>query len=67
MLKAADPELHRTAMLIADEAQQGGLGGRCYVDALTCQLAIQILRRHADATFPELPIGGRLSRAKSER
>ena len=37
------------------------MGGRCYVDALTCQLAIQILRRHADAHFPELPIGGRLS------
>jgi AraC family transcriptional regulator len=61
VLKAADPDLYRTAMLIADEAKQGGLGGRCYVDALTCQLAIQILRRHADATFPELPIGGRLS------
>ena len=61
VLKAADPDLHRTVMLIADEAKQGGLGGRCYVDALTCQLAIQILRRHADATFPELPIGGRLS------
>jgi AraC family transcriptional regulator len=31
------------------------------VVALRCQLAIQILRRHADATFPELPIGGRLT------
>jgi AraC family transcriptional regulator len=61
VLKADDPALHRTAMLIAEEARQGGLGGECYVDALTCQLAIQMLRRHADATFPELPIGGRLS------
>ena len=60
VLKAGDPDLHRTAMLIADEAKHGGLGGQCYVDALTCQLAIQMLRRHADATFSELPIGGRL-------
>ena len=26
VLKAADPDLHRTAMLIADEARQGGIG-----------------------------------------
>jgi AraC family transcriptional regulator len=61
VLKAADPALHHTAMLIADEAKHSGVGGRCYVDALTCQLAIQILRRHADATFPELATGGRLT------
>ena len=62
VLKASDPALYRTAMLIAAEARdRGGLGERSYVDALTCQLAIQLLRGHADTTFPELATRGGLS------
>ena len=61
VLKADDPALHRIALQVAAEANTGEVGGRLYVDALTCQLAIRILRGHADTTFPELPTTGRLS------
>ena len=61
VLKAEDPAIYRTAMMIAAEAAGGGLGGRLYVEALSCQLAIQILRRHADVHFPDLRTNGRLT------
>ncbi|MGH8933273.1 MAG: AraC family transcriptional regulator [Egibacteraceae bacterium] len=52
-VKANDPAIHRTAMLIANEAAQGGAGSRLLVDALTCQLSVYILRRHAHVLFRE--------------
>ena len=50
-IKADDPAIHRTAMLIAAEAAQGGDGGALLVESLTCQLSVHILRRHADVVF----------------
>jgi AraC family transcriptional regulator len=61
VLKADDPSIHRTAMMIAAEAASGGLGGQLYVDALSCQLAIQIMRRHADVSSPDLGTSGHLT------
>lgn len=52
-IKADDPEIHRTAMAIAHEAAQGGPGASLLVDALTCQLSVTILRRHANVLFRE--------------
>lgn len=54
-LRAADPDIHRTAMLIAAEAAAGAAGSRLMVDSLTQQLAVHILRRHADLVFREPP------------
>jgi len=51
VVKADDPAIHRTAMLIANEAAQGGAGSRLIVDSLACQLSVHILRRHAHVLF----------------
>jgi AraC family transcriptional regulator len=50
-IRADDPSIHRTAMLIAREASCGGAGSSLLVDALACQLAVHILRGHADVVF----------------
>lgn len=52
-VRADDPAIHRTAMLIAQEAAQGGAGSTLLVDALTCQLSVHVLRRHAHVLFRE--------------
>jgi AraC family transcriptional regulator len=52
-VKADDPAIHRTAMLIAREAAHGGAGSGLLVEALSCQLAVHILRRHAHVLFRE--------------
>lgn len=52
-VKANDPDIHRTAMLIADEAAHGGDGSRLLVDSLSCQLSVHILRKHAHVLFRE--------------
>lgn len=52
-IKADDPTIHRTAMLIAQEAAHGGVGSSLLVESLSCQLAVQILRRHAHVLFHE--------------
>lgn len=52
-LNAGDPLLYRTAMLLATEINEPDLGDRLLVDALTCQLAVYVLRRHANITFDE--------------
>jgi AraC family transcriptional regulator len=50
-VKADDPAIHRTAMLMAHEAAQGAAGSRLMVDSLSSQLAVHILRRHANVLF----------------
>ena len=52
-VKANDPLIHRTAMLIAAEARHDDAGSRLLVDSLSCQLAVYILRRHAHIVFRE--------------
>jgi AraC family transcriptional regulator len=61
IVKANDPAIHRTAMQIAQEAAQGTVGSRLMVDVLTSQLAVHILRRHADVRFREAGRDGCLS------
>lgn len=50
-IKADDPGIHRTAMAIAREAAEGGVGSELLVDSLTTQLSVAILRRHANILF----------------
>ncbi|MGK5112250.1 MULTISPECIES: helix-turn-helix domain-containing protein [unclassified Geodermatophilus] len=52
-VKAEDPAIYRTILQIAHEAAQGAAGSRLMVDSLSCQLAVQILRRHAHVLFRE--------------
>ena len=52
-VKANDPLIHRTAMLIAAEARHDDAGSRLLVDSLSCQLAVYILRMHAHIVFRE--------------
>jgi AraC family transcriptional regulator len=52
-VKAADPAIYRTVMQIAHEAAQGAAGSKLMVDALSCQLAVHILRKHAHVLFRE--------------
>lgn len=52
-VKADDPAIHRTAMAIAAEAAQGGVGSKLLIDSLSCQLCVHILRRHAHVLFRE--------------
>lgn len=63
-IKADDPAIHRTAMLIAQEAAQGAAGSRMMIDALSCQLSVLILRRHADVRFAECGVTARLTCAQ---
>jgi AraC family transcriptional regulator len=62
-VRADDPAIHRTAMLMAQEAAAGGAGSRLLVDALVCQLAVLLLRGHADVVLRE-PTDGGLSSAQ---
>ncbi|WP_239377248.1 helix-turn-helix domain-containing protein [Frankia sp. Cj5] len=62
VLKANDPAIHRTAMLIAAEAAAGGLGSRLLVESLSAQLIVHLIRRHADVTFRGLSADGGLTR-----
>ena len=57
-IRADAPAIHRTAMLIAREASCGGAGSSLLVDALACQLAVHILRGHADVVFRDRQDGG---------
>jgi len=62
-LRADDPQIHRIALMMAAEAAGDAYGSRLLVESLSCQLAVHLLRRHADITFREYHPGGALSPA----
>lgn len=64
VLKAEDPAVFRTAMLIASEAAHGGVGSRLVVDSLACELAVHILRRHAHIRFGKEAAAAGLSQSQ---
>jgi len=53
VLRTDDPALLRGIVALAEEAQANNLGGRLFVDSVTTQLCIQILRKYADVEFRE--------------
>jgi AraC family transcriptional regulator len=61
VVKADDPLIHHTAMLLAAEAAGGGAGSQLMVEALCSQLAVLILRRHADVRLQDTEGDGRLT------
>ena len=62
-VQADDPAIHRTALMLAQEAALGGPGCGQLVDALACQLAVLLVRGHADVVFDE-PAGAGLTSAQ---
>ncbi len=66
-VKADDPAIHRTVMQIAREAAEGAAGSKLMVDSLSCQLAVQLLRRHADVLFRESWCGDGLTPQQDRR
>ena len=62
-VQADDPAIHRTALMLAQEAELGGPGCGLLVDALACQLAVLLVRAHADVVFDE-PAGAGLTSAQ---
>lgn len=62
VLRADDAVLSNLAAALTSELQQGGLGGRIYVDALKTQACLHILRNYADVVFREPRAHGGLSR-----
>jgi len=43
-----DPEIERICLVLLGELRTGGPGGRLYVESLTHQLSVCLLRRHSD-------------------
>ena len=48
---ARDPQLHYIALSLLQELRSPGLGGRLYVESLTNQLAVHLLRYYSTARF----------------
>lgn len=67
VLRAGDSDLFRTTMQIAAEATGGGPGSRLLIDALTSELAVHILRRHAQMRFRKEVAAGALSAGQLAR
>lgn len=52
-IRTEDPAIHRTAALIGDETALGATGSRLMVEALSSQIAVLVLRRHARVRLRE--------------
>ena len=64
VLRADDPVLVGIAASLAREAQEAGLGGRLYVEALRNHACVHILRHYANVIFREPSRSGGLSQAQ---
>jgi AraC family transcriptional regulator len=64
VLRADDPVLVGIAASLAREAQEAGLGGRLYAEALRNHACVHILRRYANVIFREPNRSGGLSHAQ---
>lgn len=53
VVRIEDPSIHRTALLIGDETELGATGSRLMVEALSSQIAVHVLRRHARVRLRE--------------
>lgn len=65
-LAADDPVLSAAAVRLGEEVRVGGLGGRLYVDALRCQMAVHVLRTHATVRLQDPPRRAGLSPAQRQ-
>lgn len=66
-LKLRDPILENIVLSLEQEASNPGLGSNLYIEALTNQLCVHILRKHASVTFSPMQIKGGLSPLLAKR
>ncbi len=66
VLKAQDPAVYRTMMMLAQEASASRPGSKLVVDSLTLQLGVQLLRNHANIVFEETSHAGGLTAAQQQ-
>jgi len=67
LLRVQDPVVTCIADAITMEAQQRGLGGALYAEALAMQLTIHLLRRYAAVTYKDSPASGLLAPSRLRR
>ena len=67
LLRAQDPVVTTIADAITTEAQQRGLGGSMYAEALALQLAVHLLRRYAAVTYRDAVVHGALLPSRLRR
>lgn len=66
-IRAQDPAIHRTAMLIGDETELAATGTGLMVEALSSQIAVHVLRRHARVRLREPGTAEALTFAQERR
>jgi AraC family transcriptional regulator len=67
LLKARDPVVSNIVNAMSQEAAQQGIGGPLYMEALSTQLAVHLLRHYASVTCRESAPPGGLSPAVCQR
>lgn len=67
LLRAQDPVVVSISDAITAEAQQRGLGGALYAEALALQLAVHLLRQYAAVTFRDASSQGQLQASRLRR
>jgi AraC family transcriptional regulator len=67
VLRGADPIVSHIASEVTREAMQQNIGGALYVEALSVQLAVHLLRTYATCNFKTPSDAGRLSAREMKR
>lgn len=67
VLRTQDPVLTSVVGAITTEVRSFGIGGSLYVEALSMQLTIHLLRNYASVTFKEQGTAGCLSQLQKKR
>lgn len=67
LLRAQDPIVTNITDAITQEAQQRGLGGALYAEALAMQLTVHLLRRYAAVTYKDCFVAGALPPGRLRR
>jgi AraC family transcriptional regulator len=67
VLKAGDVVLNRGLAAMAEEVRTENLGGKLFVDALTTQICVHLVRKYADVSVRETTVTTALSRVQSQQ
>ncbi len=66
LLCADDAVLNGCVTALGDEARSANLGGKLFVDAMTTQICVHLLRRYANVSIRERQTGDGLSRIQAQ-
>ena len=67
VLRADDAALHRGLTAVGEEVRNENLGGELFVDALSTQICLHLLRKYAKVSMRDRPIRSGLSRVQVEQ